>query len=300
MESSFLSSVVLPLCLATIMFGMGLSLLVSDFIRVFTSPKATLIGISCQILVLPILAFLLALVFRLDSQLALGLIILSLSPGAVTSNLFTFLAGGNLALSISLTALVSFITPFTMPFLFLLAVKFFASDHEIFSLPLTQTVLSLIGITIVPVIFGMITQRFFPLFAKKCEGPTKIISTSILFLIVVGLLKKHWEIVPSSFGQVGLVCLLFNVFTTLVGYGFARLNQLSSRDSITIGIEAGFQNSALALFIASTLLDDGRLAIIPAVYSLVMFLTGIVIISVLRQKKNVRETLQVIDNTESC
>ena len=274
MESSFLTSVLLPFCLAAMMFGMGLSLIAEDFTRVLNKPKSTFIGICCQILVLPCLAFLLATFFQLKQELAVGLMILSLVPGAVVSNFFTYLAKGNVALSISLTALVSLITPFSLPFLLALSTKYFSSNQSDFNLPFAQTSLSLLAITIVPVVIGMFVRKLFEAFAKKCEKITRIFSTTVLFLIVAGLIKRHWDIIPESFAAIGLVCLLFNVLTFSTAYMISSFAGLSRKDVITIAIEAGFQSSAMALFIASTILGQGAMAIVPAVYSLVMFFTG--------------------------
>lgn len=304
MESNFLTSILLPLCLITIMFGMGMSLVLSDFTRVFSKLKPTLTGLFCQIILLPFIAFSLAVSFELSHNLAVGLMTLSLVPGAVTSNFFTYLARGNVALSISLTAIVSLIAPITLPFFLTLAMRYFSHNQEHLNLPLTQITISLFAITIAPVSAGMFARRTFEDFAKKCEGPLRKFSTTVLFLIVLGLIKKNWAIVPESFGSIGLVCLLFNLTALSSAYMISSFAGLSKRDATTIAIEAGFQSSVTALFITGTLLGQGEMAIVPAVYSLVMFFTGSAFIWVLSKwghsSHNSLQTLSKGDKVTSC
>ena len=285
MESSFLSSVVLPLCLIAMMFGMGLSLVPGDFLRVFSKIKPTVLGLVCQVLLLPLFAFVLALVFQLEHNLAIGLMILSLAPGAVTSNFFTYLVRANVALSVSLTAIVSFIAPLTLPLMLTLAMKYFSSPEEQVSLPLAKTIVSLFAITLVPISAGMLVRRSFEAFANRSEKFVRIFSTVVLVLIVLGLLRQHWDIVPRSFGSVGLVCLFLNLGSLVGAYVLSHLANLSRRDAITIAIETGFQSSVTALFIAGTLLKQGEMAIVPAVYSLVMLFTGAGIVWWLSKKE---------------
>lgn len=274
MEASFLSSVLLPFCLGFIMFGLGLGLVKDDFTRVLRQPKATLLGLFCQLVVLPLIAFMLACFFHLKAHFAIGLMLVSFVPGAVTSNFFTSLAKGNVALSVSLTALVSLIAPMSLPVLLSLSINYFGGMDSSLRLPFSKTVMTLFSITLIPVSLGMLVRHFSSPLAQKWESPMTKLSTGILLLIVLGLLKNHWHIVPQSFGSVGLVCLLFNCLTLASGFGVARLAKLPVRDAVTIAIESGFQSSAMALFISGTLLKQPMISIVPAVYSLIMLFTG--------------------------
>lgn len=298
MEKSFVTSVILPLCLVAIMFGMGLSLVKKDFKKVFASLRPTLTGLFCQLFMLPCLAFFLANFFKLKPTMAVGLMILGLVPGAVTSNFFTYLAKGNVALSVSLTAIVSLVAPFSLPILLSFSMSYFFSSQQELNLPLAKMSLSLFSITLFPVILGMLVRDKYEAFALRAEEKLRFISTGFLLFIVFVLIRQNWAIIPESFGAIGLVCLLFNLLTLLFGFVISKLSGLSKRDAITIAIESGFQSSATAIFIAGTLLNRGDIAIVPAVYSLVMLLTGGGLVWALKRSK----TLHTLpsESSESC
>ena len=276
MESSFLTAVFLPLALFTIMLGMGLGLTVDDFKRILVEPKAIALGLVAQLIMLPLVGFLLASVFPLSPELAVGVMVLAACPGGPTSNLMTYLAKGNVALSITLTAVSSLITVFTIPLVVNLSMQRFLGNGVALQLPFLQTVIQIAVITLIPVAIGMGLRRYLPLFSAKVEKAVKWLSLFFLALIIVGLLLKERANVLDFFLQVGWVTLALNVLTMALGYLFSMLNHLDRPSTVAITCEVGIQNGTLAIAVASapTLLNNPTMAIPAAIYSLLMFITG--------------------------
>lgn len=274
MEASILSKVVLPIALFIVMLGMGLSLTPKDFKYVSKSPKSLSIGLVCQLILLPIVGFFLAHIFQLSPILSVGLLILCLCPGGVTSNMFCYLAKGNVALSITLTAVVSLVTPFTIPIVADMGMNYFLSSSQAIELPLVKTIVTLLVITVLPVAIGMFIRTKNPSFANKLDSPVKILSMVFLLLIVAGIVKQNWEELPNIFAKAGSVALILNGGMMLVSYMIPKLLGVDQKDAISIGVEAGIQNGTTSLFITSTLLDDPVMSIPAASYSLIMFVTG--------------------------
>lgn len=276
MESSFLTAVFLPLALFTVMLGMGLGLRVDDFTRVLVYPKAVIVGLLAQLVMLPILGFGLASVFPLSPELAVGVMILAACPGGPTSNLITYLAQGNVALSITLTAISSLVTVVTIPLVVNLAMGAFMGEAAALRLPLIATVVQIAVITIIPVTIGMTLHRYLPQFAAQVERGVKWLSLALLGLIITGLLVQQRASVVGFFAQVGLVTLALNLAAMALGYGIALVAQLDRPSATAITVEVGIQNGTLAIAIASapTLLNQPELAIPAAIYSLLMFVTG--------------------------
>lgn len=274
MEGSVLSQVVLPIVLATVMLGMGLSLKPEDFRRVAVLPKALIVGLVCQMIMLPLVGWGLLSVFTLTPALAVGLLVLTFCPGGVTSNMFSYLSRGDVALSITLTAVVSLITPFTIPPLTNMAMEHWMGDTAQLQLPIVKTIVVLLLITIVPVSIGMLINAKKPEFAKRSEKAAKIFSMVGLFVIIAGLVAKEWNNLPGWFAKVGLVCLVLSVVTMGLGYLAGLVTRLERPQAISIGIEVGIQNGTTALLVTSTLLDNAEMSISPAIYSLIMFATG--------------------------
>ncbi|MGD1903791.1 MAG: bile acid:sodium symporter family protein [Geitlerinemataceae cyanobacterium] len=274
MESNFLTAVFLPLALFVIMFGMGLGLTPRDFLRVWVEPKAMLLGLGAQLVVLPILGFLLAQVFPLSPELAIGVMILAACPGGPTSNSIVYLIRGNVALSISLTAISSLVTVFTIPLIVNFATQQFAGTAVALELPFGTTVVQIAAITIVPVALGMTVYHFAPELAARIEKSVKWLSLAFLGLIIVGLLAKERENLPGFFAQVGAVTLALNLLAMGLGYGLAQVARLSDASAKSISVEVGIQNGTLAIAVASTLLNEPTMAIPAAIYSLLMFVTS--------------------------
>lgn len=290
MESSLITEVFLPLALAIIMLGMGLSLTMGDFKRIFQAPKSILIGLFAQIIVLPLIGFLLMHFWQIRPEYAVGTILLAACPGGPTSNLFAYLGRCDTALSISLTAISSIITIFTIPFIVNYALELHMGDGQYVALPVFRTIIQIMVITIIPVAIGMFLKSKKENLAKKAERPVKTASTIVIIVIILGAILKDKDNVIPAFQETGLPALTLNAITLLLGFGIARILGLSFRQSATISIEGGIQNGTLAIAIAAsaTLLNNPMIAIPPAVYSILMFVTGGIVVAIYapRNKKN--------------
>jgi len=276
MKADLLIQVVLPAALFIIMLGMGLSLKPLDFKLVIAKPKAALLGVLAQMLMLPILAYLIILSLNIEGPLAVGLMILALCPGGTTSNLYTYLAKGDVALSVTLTSVASLIAPFSVPFILLIFMDLLLGAGEQVNLPIVKTIIQLLVITVLPICLGMLIFRFKPGFAIAAEKFVKIFSVAFLLLIVAGIVAKNINHMGSYFAQMGLATLLLNVVCMLLGFTLARLAKLNLAQQKSIAIEVGFQNGTLAIVIALTLLQNTEMAIAATCYSLLMFVTGAV------------------------
>ncbi|MEO0352128.1 MAG: bile acid:sodium symporter family protein [Cyanobacteria bacterium P01_A01_bin.15] len=276
MESSFLTAVFLPLALFIIMLGMGLGLTVADFKRILVEPKAVIFGLVAQLLLLPFVGFVLISFFSLNPELAVGVMILAACPGGPTSNLVTYLAKGNVALSITLTAISSVITVFTIPLVVNLAMQTFLGAETTLQLPFVTTVVRIAVITLIPVSLGLVLQSKAPGVAARVEKWVKWLSLFFLGLIIVGLLVKERANVAGFFLQAGGVTFMLMAVSMALGYAIATLASLDSRSATAITIEVGIQNGTLAIAIASapTFLNNPTMAIPAAIYSLLMFVVS--------------------------
>ena len=284
MESSFLTTVFLPLALFIIMLGMGLGLTLNDFKRVFVEPKAVILGLIAQLIVLPIIGFLLAMIFPLSPELAVGVMIIAACPGGPTSNMVTYLVKGNVALSITLTAMSSLITVFTIPLVVNLAMQNFMGEAAALQLPFLKTVIQIAVITFIPVTIGMLIHNYTPQVAAKLEKSVKWFSLFFLGLIIAGLLLKERDNVLGFFFQVGGVTLTLNLLTMALGYAIAILGKLDQSSAKAITVEVGIQNGTLAIAVATTLLNSPDMAIPAAIYALIMFATSGVFIGIVKNK----------------
>ncbi|MFS4416557.1 bile acid:sodium symporter family protein [Maribacter sp. 2307ULW6-5] len=269
-----ISNAILALSLIIIMFGMGLSLSLRDFALVFLRPKAIVIGLVCQLVLLPLIGFALISVFALRPEIAIGVIILAACPGGPTSNLITHLANGDTALSVSLTAACSFITLLTIPFLINLGLQQVLGEGTVIQLNVVQTVLQVFVIVIVPVALGMVLKSRSPKYALRMQKPVKRASGIFFVLVLLAVVIKEREMLMSSFGEAGLVTLSLNLLTMLTAFLLGHLFHLEERQRISITIEGGIQNGTLGITIATLLLNNTAYAIAPAVYGVVMFLTA--------------------------
>jgi len=280
METNYLTDIMLPLSLAVIMLGMGLSLVPYDFKRVVIYPKATAIGIVNQIIMLPVIGFILLYIFKLHSpELAVGIMVLAACPGGPTSNLISHISKGDTALSITLTAISSLIAVITIPLIVNFGLAHFMQHGEYVPLPVFDTIIKLMLITLVPVAIGMFIRARAVGFAKRMDKPVKIVSGILLFVIIFAAIMSNKDIFVQSFREVGPIALTLNVVMLIIGYFSARMMSLKRAQSITISIESGIQNGTLGITIASTLLHNNVIAISPAIYSLIMFMTAGIIIA---------------------
>ena len=275
MQSSIITTIFLPAALGIIMLGLGLSLTIADFKRVVVFPRAVVIGLACQMLLLPAVCYGIAVGFGLPGDLAVGLMLLSASPGGATANLYSHLAQGDVALNITLTAVNSLLSLLTLPLIVNFALMQFMGEGKNIPLQFSK-VLQVFALVIIPVTIGMLVRWKRPALASKLDRPVRLISAMFLLLIVVAALIKERDTVLESFRLVGPAALCFNLASLAVGYFVPRLLRLNQRQSIAIGMEIGIHNGTLAIAIASgpTLLNNTVMAIPPAIYSVIMFFTA--------------------------
>jgi bile acid:Na+ symporter, BASS family len=279
MEASVFTAVILPLALGIMMLGMGLSLLPEDFQRVRKYPKAVTIGLISQLLFLPIIGFVIAKVVPMQPVIAVGLIIVALCPGGVSSNIFTFLAKGDVALSVTLTAVTSVITVFTIPALANVALQHFMGQTAAISLPIGSTILQIFLITLLPIGLGMSMRQMFPGLSLRLEKVTSRLGVVLLAAIILILIVREWNRLPGFIVQVGLAVVLLNTLSMLAGFYVSKVFKLKIPQQICIAIEVGIQNGTLAIAITAGLLNNADMAIPAAIYSLFMSVTGFIAIA---------------------
>lgn len=279
MQGNLLTEVLLPLALTIIMLGMGLSLTIKDFKTIAIESKAVLTGLFCQLILLPVIAFTLMSFWDLKPEFAVGIILLSACPGGATSNLYSYLGKCDVALSVSLTAISSFITIFTIPFIVNYGMSIFMGEGQYIALPILRTIVQILIITIIPILIGMYLRSWKPNFARQAQQPIKIASGVFIAIIVLGAILKDKENVIPFFQETGLPTLTLNILAIILSFLVAKLVGLNFRQSSTISIESGIQNGTLGITIATsaTLLNNPTIAIAPAIYSLIMFITGSII-----------------------
>ncbi len=273
MESSVVTSVFLPLALGIIMLGLGLSLTIADFKRVVVMPKAILVGLVCQMLILPFVCYGIAKAVGLPPALAVGLMLLAASPGGATANLFSHLAKGDVALNITLTAVNSVLSVISLPIIVNLSMKLFMQESTTIPLQVKE-VMQVFAVVLVPTGIGMLVRAKNLNLALRMEKPVRIASAVFLVLIIAAAVAGQRQNLVDFFKQVGIAALLFNLASMGLGYLIPRLVRLSKRQSIAIGMEVGIHNGTLAIVIATTLLNNPVMSIPPAIYSLIMFFTA--------------------------
>lgn len=287
MGSTIIASFAVPLGLIVIMFGMGLSLSTDDFKRIVLLPRAVLIGTFAQILVLPATGFACARLFGLTGEMAVGLIVLSACAGGATSNILSYLAKGDIALSVTLTAISSCVSIFTLPVVANLALMYFMATDTDIKLPLVQTISSLLMVTILPVLAGMATRHNFSHFSNRAMPVVQNLSLAVLFIIILGSIFMGRDVAVDSFMVIGPAGCALNVFCMAAGYSLARLFRLSEKQCATITIEVGVQNVATAVFVTTTLLKSPAMSLPAAIYSLPMFFSACVYAALRRRKSRV-------------
>ncbi|MBE9014862.1 bile acid:sodium symporter family protein [Chroococcidiopsidales cyanobacterium LEGE 13417] len=278
MQVNFFTAVLLPIGLATVMLGMGLTLVPEDFQRVTRYPKAVAIGLVSQLLFLPIVGFLVASIVPMQPEMAVGLTILALCPGGPSSNMITYLAKGDVALSVTLTALSSAITVFTIPIFANLSLQYFIGQNAAIALPIGQTMLQIFAIAILPIVLGMLVRQKFPDLARRLEKTANRLAVAFLALIIVAIIIHEWNRIPSFIAQVGIGVALLNIISMAIGFWFGKLFNLNFAQRICIAIEVGIQNATLAIAITAGLLNNPDMAVPAAIYSLVAYATAILTI----------------------
>ena len=272
---SALTTIGLPIALGIIMLGLGLGLAPEDFRLVARHPKAAIIALVCQLIVLPVLCFGIVLAFDLPPELAVGMMLLAASPGGTTANLYSHLFGGHVALNISLTAINSVLSVLTLPIVVNLSAGHFLGDAAGIGLQLDKA-LQVFAIVLVPVAIGMVVRAYAPAVAARLDRPVRILSAVVLVVVIIGAVLGERENIADYFVAVGLAVLTFNVLSLAIGYGVPRLLGVERREAVAAGFEIGIHNSTLAITIALSpaLLNSTEMAIPGAVYGIVMFFTA--------------------------
>ena len=276
---NIVTDVVLPIALAFIMFSLGLGLSISDFARIFIKPKEFFVGFVSQLIILPIVALILVFIWPLSPEIAIGVMILAAAPGGATSNILTSFAKGDVALSISLTAVISILSVITIPLILGISLSLLGTNLSNEGISLMDIALKMFLIVTVPVLIGMLLKNILSTF----EGIAKKISTVLFFLVLLGAVLAERENVITYFAQAGLITLILNFVMMLIAFYLSKslISNISQQRAITL--ECGLQNGTLAIVVANVFFDGGAYLIPAATYSLIMYATALPYIYYLRR-----------------
>ncbi|OJJ19204.1 hypothetical protein BKI52_20545 [marine bacterium AO1-C] len=305
MNTQIFSIYLLPITLAFITLGMGLSLTIRDFKNIFLQPKAVILGLVCQMIVLPIFALVIAQFSGLSDELKVGIVIIAACPGGAVSNLITHLLKGNVALSVSMTSVNSFITIFTIPTIVSIALHYFIGDSKEITMDFWGTFLRVLLITVIPCLVGIIIHQQHKLFAESLERPLKIIMPVLLALVMMGsiFIDKKENTVPITFNEyltVIVPCLILNMGGMFIGFFASKVFGLRKKNQITIAIEVGLQNTGLAIFVAVSLLGNQHMAIPASVYALFTFFSAAAFGFIVNRKEIMKKNPQAKSTPEAA
>ena len=286
---NLVTNIILPLALAFIMFSLGLGLTSKDFARVIRQPKDFIAGLLSQVIILPVIGFLLVLVFPVTPEIAIGVMIISAAPGGVTSNILTSFGRGDVALSISLTAVISLISLITIPLIVGLSYAYFFGETAKSEISITRIALSVFTIVTVPVIIGLGVRHFFSDFATSFAKTAKNISAALFTLVLLGAIFQERNNIAEYYADTGLITLSLNLIMLAVAWFVASLFGSGIEQKIAISIECGLQNGTLAIAVATLLFGGGPAVIPAATYSVTMFLTALIFIYIIRKKFKIAE-----------
>lgn len=268
----------LPAVLGLIMVGMGMSLVLDDFRRVFEKPRAVLIGLGCQMLLLPAVGFTLVELVEMPGVFAIGFLIIAACPGGPGSNLVAFLARADVALSVTLTAFSSVLTVFTIPLLVNLAIERYGGEAGLVSLPVFQTVVRLLAVVLVPIVLGMVVRARWPRAADRVARGVRGVAGAILILAVVAIAIEKRRLIAEYVPEFGGVAFVLNAGTMALGFGFGWLGRLRRPQILSIGLETGIQNVPMSLVVAASLVGREAMVIPGAVYTVMMYLTVLTVL----------------------
>jgi len=281
---NFVTDVILPLALAFIMFTLGLGLSISDFSSVFKKPKNFLIGLVSQLIFLPIVGLILVTIWPLPIEIAIGVMLIAAAPGGVTSNILTFFAKGDVALSVSLTAVMSLLSAISVPVVLAISLGIIGGSSLPESISLTGIALSMFLIVTLPVLLGMGVRSFLNSLTLKIEKSARFISTLLFVLVLLGAILAERENVVSYFAQTGLVVLTLNILMMLIAFYWSGFFGTGISQKKAIAIECGLQNGTLAIFVGTTVFGGGLYIIPAATYSLIMYLTSLIFIYFIKNR----------------
>ena len=281
---NFVTDVILPLALAFIMFTLGLGLSISDFSNVFKKPKNFLVGLVSQLIFLPIVGLILVIIWPLPVEIAIGVMLIAAAPGGVTSNILTFFARGDVALSVSLTAVMSLLSAVSVPIVLAISIGLIGDSSLPESISLTGIALSMFLIVTLPVLLGMGVRSFLNSLTLKIEKSARFISTLLFVLVLLGAILAERENVVSYFAQTGLVVLTLNILMMLIAFYWSGFFGTGMSQKKAIAIECGLQNGTLAIFVGTTVFGGGLYIIPAATYSLIMYLTSLLFIYFIKNR----------------
>ena len=272
-----------PLGLAFIMLGLGMNLKIQDFTRVIKNPKDFLVGFICQMVVLPIIAFILIKLLNTPIELALGVMIIAAAPGGVTSNVLTKFADGDVALSITLTAIISLISIVTVPFIIFLSIDLLNIDYVSKDISMMSISLKMFFVVTVPVLIGMIIRYFAESFILSNVLLIQRLSIALFALVFIAIYIEEWDNIIDYITRAGLIALILNIVMMIVGFYVAKFFATGVAQQRCISLECGLQNGTLAVFVATQLFDEIIYMIPTAAYALVMMATSIFFVFIVKK-----------------
>ena len=273
-----------PLGLAIIMLGLGMSLTIKDFTRVVKFPKDFLVGLICQMLVLPIIAFALIKLLNTPLELALGVMIIAAAPGGVTSNVLTKFADGDVALSITLTAIISLVSIISVPFIIFLSIDLLNINYITKEFSMVGISLKMFFVVTVPVLIGMIIRHFAENLILNNVLLIQRISIALFVLVFIAIYIEEWDNIASFIKQAGLIALILNIVMMIVGFYVAKFFTSGVAQQRCISLECGLQNGTLAVFVSTQLFDEKMVYIVPtAAYALVMMVTSLLFVYIVKK-----------------
>tara|TARA_B100000886_G_scaffold206936_1_gene143074 strand:- start:9 stop:854 length:846 start_codon:yes stop_codon:yes gene_type:complete len=277
-----ITKTIAPVCLALIMFSLGLGLSLSDFKRVMTTPRDFLVGFFGQVIILPIIAFILIHIISISPEIALGLMVIAAAPGGVTSNILTKFANGDVALSVTLTAIVSLLSIITLPFIVFNSANFlgFEITKEI---SIINIAVKMFFVVTVPVIFGMIFRNLMKDFVSTKTLLIERLSLILFLIVFISVWVEEWDMILSYITSAGLVAFILNMTMILIGYYMAKFLASGLEQRKCISLECGLQNGTLAIFVITQLFDDIAFMVPTAAYALIMFVTSIIFVLIVRK-----------------
>ena len=267
-----------PIALALIMLGLGLGLTIQDFTRVAKQPKDFLVGLICQLILLPIIAFILIKILNTPMELALGVMIIAAAPGGVTSNVLTKFANGDVALSVSLTAIISLISIISVPFIVFKSADLLQVSYASSEISMTGISLKMFLVVTLPVIIGMIIRKLATNFVSTNALLIQRISIILFAIVFLAIWVEEWENIISYLSQAGLITLVLNIVMMIIGFYVAKMFASGAKQRKSISLECGLQNGTLAVFVASQIFSDIVYLIPTAAYALIMFVTSILFV----------------------
>ncbi|MEC7488327.1 MAG: bile acid:sodium symporter family protein [Pseudomonadota bacterium] len=282
------ANIVLPIALAFIMFTLGLGLTFNDFARVLRRPRDFALGAFSQIIILPAVAFAIISLWDLPKEIALGVMIIAAAPGGVTSNLLTSFARGDVALSISLTAVISLLSVLTVPLIVVFAYTQIMGQEALGDVTVTKTAVGIFVIVVVPVVTGLLVRLYTPNVAKRFDSVLRLLSAFLFALVLFGAIYQERNNFVTYFAQAGTVTLVLNVVMLTIAYILGSFLASGSKQKIAISLECGLQNGTLAIAVATMLFGGGATVIPAATYSLIMFATALLFVCFLRLSNSTR------------